>query len=98
MNEPAECYVPVIPGERWFYATYNAEQGYPAEFFYFSPCATGHNFLMKLSMSAAGEIEIERDHNCGRDCGCSTIYSCVPVTVMIEFMRQHGHSITKNAP
>jgi len=99
MNErPAECYVPVVEGERWYYATYNVELAYPAVFFYFSECSTGHNFTMKMSMTSAGEIEVEKDHGCGNECGCSTICTYVPVAIMAEFMRQHGYTIEKNAP
>lgn len=89
MSEPEACYVPVIPGARWYYATYNVEQGRPVEFFYFREGRSGFNF--EATMSAfEGNIVIEQDHDSGGygGCGSSSITIEVPIAVMAEFIRQ----------
>lgn len=87
MNEPEACYVPVIPGSRWFYATYNVEQDRPVEFFYFREGHSGHDFEATMSTDHEGNIVIEQDHD-ARSCGSSEIMIEVPIRVMAAFIRQ----------
>ena len=90
MNQPEACYVPVVPGARWFYATYNVEQGRPVEFFYFREGRGGFNFEATMSADPEGNIVIEQDHDSGGygGCGRNSITVEVPVAVMAEFIRQ----------
>lgn len=90
MNQPEACYVPVIPGARWFYATYNVEQGRPVEFFYFREGRGGFNFEATMHADPEGNIVIEQDHDSGGygGCGSNSITVEVPVAVMAEFIRQ----------
>lgn len=90
MNEPEACYVPVIPGARWYYATYNVEQGRPVEFFYFREGRGGFNFEATMHSDPEGNIVIEQDHDSGGygGCGQNSITVEVPVAVMAEFIRQ----------
>lgn len=84
-NEPAEGYVPVIPGARWYYATYNVEQGGPVEFFYVPSGRGGFNSTAMMSVSG-GNIVIDQD----LDSPGSSSYAVfeIPVAVMVEFIRQ----------
>jgi hypothetical protein len=75
MNEPAACYVPVIPGSRWYYATYNTDR---VQFFYFPEGKGDFNFTTTLSCRE-GHIVIDHDSLCAVE---------VPIAVMMEFVRQ----------
>jgi hypothetical protein len=90
INQPESCYVPVIEGSRWFFATYNVELGRPIEFFYFPDSCCRHDHTVSMTVGPTGEIEIEQDHFTGRygECGANTVTVSVPVAVMAEFIRQ----------
>ena len=92
MGAPAECYVPVVEGQRWYQATYNTEEGRPAVFFYFPEEHTGHNFTRQMEMNAQGEVEITQEHHTYRDgsCGCVEVYFNVHPSVIMAFFRAHN--------
>ena len=92
MGVPAECYVPVVPGQRWYQSTYNTEEGRPAVFFYFPEGRTGHNYTCQMEMNVNGEIEIEQDHNTGPygECGINNVYFSVHPSVIVAFLRAHN--------